>query len=122
MRGVRRTGTGAEIIVRRLAHRYGYRFRVDRKDLPGRPDIVFPAKRAVIFVHGCFWHRHRACRRASVPHTRTDYWLAKFERNVARDVAAQRELKKLGWRVLVLWECQTQDAKSLAARLRRFLG
>jgi DNA mismatch endonuclease Vsr len=95
---------------------------IDRQDLTGRPDVVFPCRRAVIFVHGCFWHRHAGCRRSSVPSTRTEYWMAKFKRNVARDKAAQRALKEHGWRVLFVWECETYDPDRLRRRLHAFLG
>jgi DNA mismatch endonuclease, patch repair protein len=119
---VRRAGTAPELKVRSAAHNLGFRFRVDRSDLPGRPDIVFPRHRAVIFVHGCFWHRHTKCDRASIPKTRTDYWMAKFARNTARDARVQRELKAAGWRVLVLWECEINDTQRLSAHLKRFFS
>jgi DNA mismatch endonuclease (patch repair protein) len=121
MRSVRRTGTSAELSVCETVRRLGYRFRVDQACLPGRPDLVFPRLKAVIFVHGCFWHRHEGCRRASVPSTRTEYWLAKFERNVARDATARRHLRKLGWRVLTLWGCELNKGDAIAARVKRFL-
>ncbi|MFH5805021.1 very short patch repair endonuclease [Alienimonas sp. DA493] len=126
MRAVRSENTGPERVVRKLAHRLGYRFRLHRRDLPGTPDLVFPGRRKVVFVHGCFWHRHphADCRRGrSTPASRTAYWEAKFARNVARDRRNQRELRADGWGVMVVWECQTKPAEldRLAGRLRRFL-
>jgi DNA mismatch endonuclease (patch repair protein) len=113
--------TTPERIVRNLAHRLGYRFRLHRRDLPGCPDLVFPFRRAIIFVHGCFWHHHEGCRKASIPGTRTDFWLHKFARNVERDAVAQSELERRGWRVLTVWQCETRDNEELRARLIRFL-
>jgi DNA mismatch endonuclease (patch repair protein) len=109
---VRRKDTDPEIKVRRLAHSLGFRFALHRKDLAGSPDIVFPRYRAVIFVHGCFWHRHRGCRKASTPKTRPEFWAEKFKRNIARDAAVRRVLRKDGWKVMTVWECQVpQEAK-----------
>jgi len=122
MRRVQGKHTKPEIAVRRVAHALGYRFRLHRRDLPGRPDIVFASRRKVIFVHGCFWHRHSECRRASTPTTRRDFWEAKFARNVARDTRKERELREAGWGVLVIWECETRDLQFVAERLRNFLG
>ncbi len=110
------------MIVRRAAHALGYRFRLHRKDLPGRPDLVFPSRRAVIFVHGCFWHRHPGCRMASTPKTRVEFWSAKFDRNVQRDAAVIDALEAAGWRVLVIWECETRDRKWLEDKLSGFLA
>ncbi|MGM5031374.1 very short patch repair endonuclease [Tardiphaga sp. 803_E3_N1_3] len=121
MSSVRRTGTAPELAIRSLAHQLGFRFRVDRSDLPGRPDIVFPKYKSVIFVHGCFWHRHADCGRASIPAAHTEYWMEKFTRNVARDIRVQGELKALGWRVLVIWGCEIKDRQRLSSRLRSFL-
>lgn len=112
----------AELIARRLLHRMGYRFRLHRRDLPGSPDIVLPGRRKVIFLHGCFWHRHIGCRRASNPKSRLDYWLPKFERTVARDVQNVIDLEELGWDVLIVWECETRDVAALQHRLIEFLG
>lgn len=122
MGGVRQADTGAELAVRSLAHRLGYRFRVGRKDLPGRPDIVFPLRRAVIFVHGCFWHRHEDCRRTTTPKTNAEFWEAKFAANKSRDAAVERKLTDAGWRVMVVWECEVRDEAGLAAKLTGFLG
>ncbi|NNJ27454.1 very short patch repair endonuclease [Alienimonas chondri] len=126
MRAVRAENTAPEMTVRKLAHRLGLRFRLHRRDLPGTPDLVFPGPKKVVFVHGCFWHRHPhpACRRGrSTPATRVDYWQAKFDRNVRRDRRVQRQLREAGWGVMVVWECQTKAAglERLAGRLQRFV-
>jgi DNA mismatch endonuclease (patch repair protein) len=121
MRAVHSKNTRPELVVRRAAHAMGYRFRLHRADLPGTPDLVFPGRRAVIFVHGCFWHRHEGCRRATVPATRTSYWLPKFERNAGRDRFNTAALEASGWRVMVVWECETKSAALLAHRLASFL-
>ena len=101
--------TVPEIVVRRIAHGLGFRFRLYRKDLPGRPDLVFPRHRAVVFVHGCFWHRHDGCRYAYKPKSRVPFWTEKFRRNVARDQRNEAALRALGWRVFVIWECETRN-------------
>jgi len=121
---VRSENTKPEMIVRSLAHRMGYRFRLHRKDLPGKPDLVFAGRRKIIFVHGCFWHQHNCKRGARKPATRRKYWLAKLGRNVARDKSTVRKLRRLGWGVMAIWECQTKAAglNRLAARISRFLG
>jgi len=113
--------TTPEYIVRRAAHRLGYRFRLHRRDLPGSPDLVFPRYGAVLFVHGCYWHRHTCRAGQSIPSTNTEFWLAKFEANVARDRRVQRALRRQGWRVGVIWQCQTRDRTKLERRIRRFL-
>lgn len=119
MSKVRSRDTAPEMAVRRMAHAMGYRYRLHVPGLPGRPDLVFPRLKAVVFVHGCFWHRHHGCRKATVPATRTDFWLAKLTRNVERDRANLSLLKAAGWRVLVVWECQLKG--DLRRRLARFL-
>ncbi|MBC3488907.1 DNA mismatch endonuclease Vsr [Pseudomonas sp. SWRI50] len=119
MRAVKRAHTGPEIIVRRALHALGLRFRLHRRDLPGSPDIVLPRFRTVVFVHGCFWHRHLGCRYASVPKSRQEYWLPKFKANVERDAKKEAQLCELGWRVLVIWECETRKLIELEQRLRR---
>ncbi|MCW4460828.1 DNA mismatch endonuclease Vsr [Sphingomonas sp. BT-65] len=123
MRAVRSADTRPELVVRSLLHRAGYRFRLHRKNLPGRPDLVFPARRKVIFIHGCFWHSHRdpSCRRARVPKSRTDYWSAKLEANEARDKAALERLQALGWEALVIWECELRDTAATLACAAAFL-
>ena len=121
MSRIRGRDTRPEMIVRRIAHGLGFRFRLHRKDLPGRPDIVFPRHQAVIVVHGCFWHRHPGCKRASSPKTREGYWQNKFEDNVVRDKRNETALRDLGWKVMVIWECETKDHEAVAARIESFL-
>jgi DNA mismatch endonuclease (patch repair protein) len=117
MRRIRAKNTHPELRVRRAVHALVFRFRLHRTDLPGTPDLVLPRLRKVIFVHGCFWHQHGGCRLARIPKKRLDYWLPKFERNKLRDSQVSDLLCSLGWEVLVVWECQTQDASKLAALL-----
>ena len=123
---VRGKDTKPEMVVRRLVHALGYRFRLHRKDLPGRPDIVLPRLRKAIEVRGCFWHQHPdpSCWRARVPKTRQDFWLPKLDGNVARDAANEDALRGLGWDLLVVWECETAPARrdELAGRVGRFLS
>jgi DNA mismatch endonuclease (patch repair protein) len=122
MRAVKSKNTRPEMTVRRLVHGMGFRFRLHRKDLPGKPDIVFPSRRSVIFVHGCFWHGHNCRRGARIPKTNMEYWVPKLERNRARDKAHREMLEAEGWRVLVVWECETKDTATLSARLQEFLS
>lgn len=119
MSRVRSKHTLPEIRVRRAAHSLGLRFRLHRADLPGRPDLVFPKHKIVVFVHGCFWHRHPGCSKATIPKSREDFWCAKFERNVNRDRAAIEALGAAGWKAEVIWECETRDADSLAGLIRK---
>lgn len=121
MSRVRAKDTKPEMMVRRLVHSMGYRYRLHVAALPGRPDLVFPGRKAVVFVHGCFWHRHTGCKLARLPKSRLDFWAPKLEANRQRDTAVLRSLRKSGWRVLVVWECQTKQPEALARRLRRFL-
>ncbi|MQW55260.1 very short patch repair endonuclease [Sinorhizobium meliloti] len=114
-------GTKPEVAVRRIAHGLGYRFRLHRRDLPGSPDLVFPSRRLALFVHGCFWHRHPGCRLAYNPKSNVDFWQAKFKGNLARDARALEELEGLGWRVAMIWECETRDFDSLCVRLKEIL-
>ena len=114
--------TKPEIAVRRALHRLGYRFRLHRSDLAGRPDIVLPKYKTAIFVHGCFWHRHPNCSKASMPKTRIDFWRDKFEANVARDRRNAEALEAAGWTVLTVWECETRRSLSLAEQLIEQLG
>jgi len=113
MSRIRSKNTEPELIVRSLLHKMGYRFRMHRKDLPGNPDIVLPKYKTVIFVHGCFWHRHKGCKRCSTPSTNKDYWQAKFDRNIQNDVKNKDALKKIGWKVLAIWECETTNTEML---------
>lgn len=121
MARVRSTDTKPELEVRRILHRLGYRFRLHKKDLPGTPDIVLSARRSVILVHGCFWHRHRRCRDASMPVTRPEFWKRKFAENTARDKRNSVAMTKLGWRVLVVWECELRNKTDLMEKLTNFL-
>lgn len=119
--------TKPELLVRSLLHRAGYRFTVNgpkNKSLPGRPDIVLPKFKAVVFVHGCYWHRHRNCKYAYTPKSRVEFWEAKFDANVKRDRRNQRDLKRLGWKVVVIWECQTRnenETNHIVYKLRKLL-
>lgn len=120
MSAIRSKGMKPELQVRRLVHRMGYRYRLHRKGLPGKPDLVFGPRKAVIFVHGCFWHQHD-CQDGHRPKSNTSYWDEKLRRNVERDERVQAELKDMGWRVLVVWECETTHSDDLEKRLRDFL-
>lgn len=111
-----------EMRVRKAVFGMGYRYRLHRRDLPGSPDLVFVGSRKIIFVHGCFWHRHAKCKLAAMPKTRPDFWAEKFKKNVARDRSALEKLSKLGWRSLVIWECETQDPAKLEVILQEFLN
>lgn len=113
--------TKPEVLVRSVAHRLGFRFRKNVRTLPGKPDLVLKKHRSVIFVHGCFWHRHEGCRRSNLPKSNQQYWRPKLERNVARDIEHVRELEALGWRVLVIWECEAKNVVGLKRLLSNFL-
>jgi DNA mismatch endonuclease (patch repair protein) len=121
MRAIRGKDTLPELAVRSLVHRLGYRFRLHGKDLPGKPDLVFPARRKVIFVHGCFWHSH-GCKSGLVPNSNREFWLPKLARNKARDGKNLTALGGRGWKALVIWQCELADAISLRSKIRRFLG
>ena len=121
MRRVRPKDTKPELTVRRLLHRLGYRYRLHRRDLPGTPDIVFPGRRKVVFVHGCFWHRHRGCAAASTPKTRFEFWSRKFDENIERDARKIAALEAAGWAVLVVWSCEARNPDMLMQRLLSFL-
>lgn len=122
MSRVRGKDTTPELAVRRLVHSLGFRFRLHRSDLPGKPDLTFPGRSAVIFVHGCFWHRHTDCAKATVPQTRRDFWLQKLERNVLRDEQAIDALHRAGWKTLVVWECELKEMASVSAKIESFLS
>lgn len=121
MSKVRSKDTKPEKLVRSLLHKSGFRFRLHRKDLPGSPDIVLPGRQKVIFVHGCFWHGHDGCSRSSRPSSNVDYWDKKLDRNIERDRENKKELRKLGWKPLVIWECETKRYKHLLRKITRFL-
>jgi DNA mismatch endonuclease, patch repair protein len=116
------TDTAPELAVRRLLHRWGFRFRLHRRDLPGTRDVVLPRYRAAVFVHGCFWHSHRRCPRSTVPQTNCAYWTPKLAKTVRRDSTARRALQGLGWKVFVIWECETARVETLTVRLQDTLG
>ncbi|MGM4962983.1 very short patch repair endonuclease [Tardiphaga sp. 1201_B9_N1_1] len=118
MSRIKSKDTKPELTVRKAAHSLGLRFRLHRRDLPGTPDLVFPGRRTALFVHGCFWHRHD-CGRATTPASNVGYWAAKFQRNVERDARSAAELRKLGWRCVRIWECETRDPEKLDGVLRR---
>jgi DNA mismatch endonuclease, patch repair protein len=123
MRQIRSKDTAPELILRRLAHAMGYRFRLHRKDLPGKPDLVFSARKKVVFLHGCFWHQHKGCREGRLPGTRREYWQPKLARNQERDAVSEAALRSLGWGVLTLWECEVErDTVGVSKRLKGFLG
>lgn len=121
MSRIRGSDTAPELSVRSVLHKLGYRFRIHSRALPGKPDVVLPKYRTVIFVHGCFWHRHRGCRFAYTPKTRTRFWTRKFEDNIARDQRAIHELGNLGWNTLVVWECELRRIEILSRRLDKAL-
>ena len=109
MSAIKSKNTKPEITVRKLLHSMGYRFRLHKKDLPGSPDIVLPKYKTVIFVHGCFWHRHENCKYASTPKTRQEFWEAKFRENINRDKLNQENLSSKGWKIIIVWECEIKD-------------
>jgi DNA mismatch endonuclease, patch repair protein len=121
MSRVKNKDTKPEIIVRSIIHRLGYRFRKNSLNLPGRPDIVLARHRKVIFVHGCFWHGHKKCKRASRPSTNKVFWAKKLDTNIDRDIHNNKVLKSLGWKTLIIWECQMKDQDKLLSKLECFL-
>lgn len=121
MARIRGKDTKPEMVVRRLVHGLGYRYRLHQKGLPGSPDLVFPSRRKVIFVHGCYWHRHSNCRLAYTPSTRREFWQRKFKQNMDRDRRAMNKLEAMGWNVLTIWECETRKPASLPEKLTEFL-
>jgi DNA mismatch endonuclease (patch repair protein) len=121
MARIRGKNTRPELIVRRTAHALGFRFRLHRRDLPGSPDLVFTRLRKAIFVHGCFWHRHTGCPKASTPKSRAEFWASKFAANVQRDVRSVAALEELGWEVCILWECEISDLAMIQRKVKAFL-
>ena len=117
MSAIKSKNTKPEIKVRKVLHSMGYRFRLHSKDLPGSPDIVLPKYKTVIFVHGCFWHRHENCKYASTPKTRKDFWNKKFKENINRDSEIQEKIKNLDWRSVVIWECETKNIENLREKI-----
>jgi DNA mismatch endonuclease (patch repair protein) len=122
MSAIKSKNTKPEITVRKLLHSMGYRFRLHKKDLPGSPDIVLPKYKTVIFVHGCFWHRHQNCKYASNPKTRREFWEKKFKENIERDKKNQEKLKNLGWKTKIVWECEIKKQDKLIKKLEDFLN
>jgi DNA mismatch endonuclease (patch repair protein) len=122
MKKVRARDTKPELQVRRLAHKLGLRFRIQRSDIAGKPDLVLPKYRIAMFVHGCFWHRHPGCLRASTPSTNTDHWLRKFERNTARDAVVATSLRQEGWKQVIIWECELKDLNAVERRILEAVG
>jgi DNA mismatch endonuclease, patch repair protein len=119
MSRVQSKNTSAETRVRSVAHAMGLRFRLHSDSLPGKPDIVFPKWKTVVFIHGCFWHRHPNCKKATIPKSNTSFWTTKFERNVARDQANLNALEQLGWKAHVIWECETKSPDRITERLKQ---
>lgn len=122
MRRIRSKNTKPEVMLRSLLHKQGYRFRIHRRDLPGNPDIVFPSRRKAIFVHGCFWHQHPGCREGRLPGTRQEYWRPKLDKNTVRDASSILALRKLGWEVAVVWECELESATTVLRKVQDFLS
>lgn len=122
MARIRGKSTKPELIVRRTAHQLGYRFRLHRKQLPGTPDLSFPRLRVAVFVNGCFWHRHPNCRYAYTPKSNIDFWTRKFSNNIQRDTRVKEQLESMGWRVAVIWECETADSLALRDTLSTILA
>lgn len=120
MAKIRSKNTKPELTLRSNLHKLGYRFRIHRKDLPGNPDIVLPKYKTVIFVHGCFWHFHKNCKEGRIPNTNSELWEKKFERNITKDKTNQNECRNLGWKVIVIWECEIE--KNLDQTLNKILS
>ncbi|WP_081084472.1 very short patch repair endonuclease [Burkholderia territorii] len=121
MSRIKAKNTKPELAIRRLIHRLGYRYRLHGRALPGKPDLVFTRLRKVVFVHGCFWHRHAGCVLGRLPKSRLEFWLPKLEANVVRDKEVERKLAESGWRALVIWECEVKDEPTLIRRIKAFL-
>jgi len=122
MAAVKGKNTAPEIRVRQMLHKMGFRFRLHRKDLPGKPDLVLPKYRLCIFVHGCFWHQHPGCKRATIPESNQEFWLTKFQGTLKRDKQAEKELRQQGWRVCIIWECETKKEESLDRVIHRYMN
>ena len=121
MRAIKSKNTAPEMLVRRIVHRLGYRFRLHREDLPGKPDLVFAGRRKIIFVHGCFWHGHRCARGNRIPHHNREYWVRKIRRNQERDTVHSVALEASGWKILTVWECEARVSDELLKKLADFL-
>jgi DNA mismatch endonuclease, patch repair protein len=119
---VKAKDTKPEIRVRKAAHAMGLRYRLNVRELPGSPDLVFPSRKVVLFVHGCFWHRHKSCKATRMPKSRIAFWEQKFSENMARDQSAYRALRKAGWKVFTIWECETLQIDTITAVLQKILS
>ncbi|WP_456752727.1 very short patch repair endonuclease [Bradyrhizobium sp. USDA 4461] len=122
MARIRSKDTTPELAVRQALFALGYRYQLHRQDLPGKPDLVFPSRKKVVFVHGCFWHAHAGCSVANMPKSRTEFWQAKFQRNVERDKVNKRALRRMGWSTLTVWECEIKHTDRLVRRVTNYLG
>lgn len=122
MRSIRSKDTGPEMAVRRCLHSKGYRYKLHYSGLPGKPDLVFPSRHKVIFIHGCFWHQHRECKNGGMPKSKMEYWVPKLRRNVKRDLENVEALERFGWRVLVMWECELKNMGVAIDGIERFLN
>ncbi|MDO8400517.1 MAG: very short patch repair endonuclease [Bradyrhizobium sp.] len=122
MSRIRSKNTRPELAVRRILFGLGYRYQLHRSDLPGKPDLVFPSRKKALFVHGCFWHAHQGCKVANIPKSRTEFWQAKFQRNIERDKLNKRALRRLGWSTLTVWKCQIKREDRLLRRIISYLG
>lgn len=120
---VKSKDTKPELFLRGLVHRLGFRYRLHDKNLPGKPDLVFSSRKKIIFLHGCFWHRHQSqnCKLARLPKSKLDFWLPKLEQNRKRDIRIRKELEQIGWQVLVVWECQLNNCSIIASKITKFL-
>lgn len=121
MRNIRSKDTAPEKAARSMIHRMGYRYRLHAKYLPGKPDMVFPSRKKVIFIHGCFWHLHEGCRKAAFPKSRKQYWIPKLLLNRERDQRILLELKELGWKALTIWQCELSNKTKVSNKIKRFL-
>lgn len=121
MSGIKGKNTKPELLLRSALHKLGFRFRIQRKDLPGKPDIVLPKYKTFIFVHGCFWHRHPGCKYAYTPKSNIEFWTNKLEGNVIRDRLTEKALEEMGWRILIVWECEVKTLVENNARLRAMI-
>ena len=119
---IRSSNTKPEILVRKILHSLGFRFRLHQKSLPGKPDVVLKKYKSVIFVHGCFWHQHKGCKRSNMPKSNTAYWKPKLERNIKRDKHHKIELKKLGWKIITIWECESKNIEKIKKKILKLLA
>lgn len=124
MRHIRSSNTKPEITVRKILYSLGYRYRLHKKDLPGKPDLVFAKRKKIIFIHGCFWHQHNltTCLDSKIPKSNKQYWNQKLKNNAQRDIRNQMALKELGWDILIIWECEIKNDKKLIKRMQKFLS